>query len=669
MNRTFTQIGYYLFIACCLLSGLSLQAQESTEDLKNRLDEVYGKEKLLVLTELTKLHLEKEQTRPALSYARRADALAGNIIRTNNKRIAQTDYYLKPLAAIQLGQVFQQKGRYLDAKMAFEKAVMAANELNIGNLERQAEQLILQTDSLANSNPSKKRLFGNLLENISSTADKASLDLGIVALIKLAKISERNENYPKAIQYYQEVIDHLKDKGESQRIEEFEKKIAALSETKVDTSRSANSIVKTWGSRKDFNRKKKEKQEDENIISSTVEEKIDESGKTTTTTTTKRRLPTSRNRGEISPFMNMPQSFEIKEQEIAKAETKATNIKSIAEKAEQTQDYETSLIYYKKYAEMEKQLIKEKQEQELVLLEKANEIDNQEREITLLKQDEAINQLEIKQNKVELERQIMFKQSLGVSLLLLGGILFMLYLLYRNKKREHNKLGIAYQDLEATQNQLKIADERIKKLLNQHLSKAVANELLASKGVQKIERRFVCVMFLDIRNFTPFVEKLTPEEIIGYQNDVFGFMMEIITKRKGIVNQIMGDGFMATFGAPVSAGNDCMEAYLAAQEIMELVKEKSENGEIPSTKIGIGLHAGHVVTGNVGTKHRKQFSVTGNAVITAARLEQLNKKYGSTMVLSKEVYQNLPEEVQTTVEFNEVVVKGRSKPVEVAAFY
>ena len=93
-------------------------------------------------------------------------------------------------------------------------------------------------------------------------------------------------------------------------------------------------------------------------------------------------------------------------------------------------------------------------------------------------------------------------------------------------------------------------------------------------------------MFLDIRDFTPFVEKLGPEEIIEYQNKVLGFMIEKVIEYGGIVNTILGDGFMATFGAPVSHGNDCQNAFLAAKEILLEIKERNEAGVIQKTKVG-----------------------------------------------------------------------------------
>ena len=148
-------------------------------------------------------------------------------------------------------------------------------------------------------------------------------------------------------------------------------------------------------------------------------------------------------------------------------------------------------------------------------------------------------------------------------------------------------------------------------------------------------------MFLDIRDFTAFAEKLEPSEIIQYQNDVFGFMIDVISKYDGIINQFLGDGFMATFGAPVSSEHDSQHAVNASFEIINLLREKCESGEIPETKVGIGLHAGNIVTGNVGTAERKQYSITGNTVILASRIEQLNKQFESQLLISEEVFKRV----------------------------
>ena len=216
-------------------------------------------------------------------------------------------------------------------------------------------------------------------------------------------------------------------------------------------------------------------------------------------------------------------------------------------------------------------------------------------------------------------------------------------------------------------NSFTIISERNKivNMFGQQVSKEIVDELLSEKESTESKRKFVCIMFLDIRGFTPFSEKREPEEIIKYQNDVFGFMIEIITKNHGIINQFLGDGYMATFGAPVSKGNDCLNAINAATEIIKTVNEKSNSGEIIKTRIGIGLHAGFVVAGNVGTSTRKQYSITGSTVILASRVEQLNKVYDAQLLISEEV---LNEIDKSAIEFEfigPVEVKGRENPINI----
>jgi len=190
-------------------------------------------------------------------------------------------------------------------------------------------------------------------------------------------------------------------------------------------------------------------------------------------------------------------------------------------------------------------------------------------------------------------------------------------------------------------------------------------ELIRNKDQVGSKRRFVCIMFLDIRGFTPLVENKKPEDIIQFQNDVFSFMIEIINRKHGIINQFMGDGFMATFGAPVPGKNDCQNAVDSALEIYHELKIRTVNGQLPDIKIGIGLHCGEVVTGNVGTATRKQYSVTGNVVILSSRIEQLNKKYDSSVLISKEVLSNIQIGKDTYKALGAVNIKGRQKPIEI----
>ena len=119
---------------------------------------------------------------------------------------------------------------------------------------------------------------------------------------------------------------------------------------------------------------------------------------------------------------------------------------------------------------------------------------------------------------------------------------------------------------------------------------------------------------------------MSPEEIIAYQNEVFSFMIDIISKHHGNINQFMGDGFMATFGAPVSHGNDALNAIQASLAIYQALAKWNEDHLDLTTDIGIGLDYGEAVMGNVGNAERKQFSITGHVVITASRIEQQTKR-------------------------------------------
>ena len=232
------------------------------------------------------------------------------------------------------------------------------------------------------------------------------------------------------------------------------------------------------------------------------------------------------------------------------------------------------------------------------------------------------------------------------------------------KRRQHLTLSTAYRDLEQTKDKLQSAEDRILKLLSRQVSPQIAEELISSEG-QATERRFVCIMFLDIRDFTPMAEKMEPEELIEYQNRVFGFMIDIIHRHHGNVNQFLGDGFMSTFGAPQSFGNDCELAVKAAREILSEIHRRVEAELIPPTRVGIGLHAGEVVTGNVGTETRKQYSITGKTVIIASRVEQLTKKFQSELIITEAVYEQLADKSLGAGETEETNVKGRVDPLKI----
>ncbi|HMN16773.1 MAG: adenylate/guanylate cyclase domain-containing protein [Ignavibacteriota bacterium] len=204
----------------------------------------------------------------------------------------------------------------------------------------------------------------------------------------------------------------------------------------------------------------------------------------------------------------------------------------------------------------------------------------------------------------------------------------------------------------------------IQKLFGQQISREIVDELVENHYEVQSRTRFAVIMFIDIRNFSIFAQNKSPEEIISYQNNVFSFMIEIINKHKGIVNQIMGDGLMAIFGAPIEHKNDCQSAVNASLEIYKELKRRNEKGLLPETIIRIGINAGEVVTGNVGTSERKQYSVTGQPVIIAARLEQINKELNSVILISDEVYKRVVLENEP-INHDDIAIKGVPNPITV----
>jgi adenylate cyclase len=207
--------------------------------------------------------------------------------------------------------------------------------------------------------------------------------------------------------------------------------------------------------------------------------------------------------------------------------------------------------------------------------------------------------------------------------------------------------------------------QRVVAAFGQQVSPAIVEELLKQGADIPSKRTFVCVLFMDIRDFTRLVEKKTPEEFVAYQNAVFGAAIEIVDRHHGVINQFLGDGFMATFGAPVTTGRDCRNALDAALAMLGAVKALSDAGRIPATRIGIGLHAGEAVSGNIGSRARQQYSISGNVVILAARIEQLNKAYGSQLLVSAEVLREAGEGGQGAEALGPVQVKGRGAPIEI----
>jgi adenylate cyclase len=179
--------------------------------------------------------------------------------------------------------------------------------------------------------------------------------------------------------------------------------------------------------------------------------------------------------------------------------------------------------------------------------------------------------------------------------------------------------------------------ERVVALFGQHVSPRVVDQLLSQPHGHTSELRHVCVLVLDIRNFTGFAEKRPPEEVVALLNQLWDFMVRAIHEHHGLINKFLGDGFLAVFGAPLSAGNDCQNALAAARSILREFDDLVTSGTMPKVQVGIAVHAGDAIVGNVGSAERKEYTVIGDVVNVAFRMEALNKELGSRLLVSEHV--------------------------------
>ena len=200
------------------------------------------------------------------------------------------------------------------------------------------------------------------------------------------------------------------------------------------------------------------------------------------------------------------------------------------------------------------------------------------------------------------------------------------------------------------------------RLFGQQVSGPIAQSLLKDNDLIKAGE--VSIMFIDIRGYSRFAEQKSPAEIIRFQNNFFNPIITIINENNGIVNQILGDGLMATFGAPISDDLHAQEAYTCAISIFDAIKVQIKENHIPPTKIGIGINSGEVVMGNIGNELRKQFSISGHTVNIAARVEQANKEFDSEFLISESTYNQINKD-ETIKSIGYIKMKNISKKIQV----
>jgi adenylate cyclase len=208
------------------------------------------------------------------------------------------------------------------------------------------------------------------------------------------------------------------------------------------------------------------------------------------------------------------------------------------------------------------------------------------------------------------------------------------------------------------------ARDRVTSLFGQHVSPQVVERLLLEGTGTDSDIRQVAVMFVDFRSFTAGARSRSPQDVVDRLDGAFAVLVEILDRHGGIVNKFLGDGFLALFGAPFDAEDPAHRAVAAARDMLVAMGRINRDSSWP-LRIGIGIHFGEVVAGNIGSPRRKEYTVIGDTVNFASRLEALNKEFGSQLLISTAVREALGEDGGDAVALGEVPVRGYEQPMMV----
>lgn len=208
------------------------------------------------------------------------------------------------------------------------------------------------------------------------------------------------------------------------------------------------------------------------------------------------------------------------------------------------------------------------------------------------------------------------------------------------------------------------ARDRITNLFGQHVSPQVVERLMAEGTSTDSDIRRVAVMFVDFRSFTAGARTRTPQEVVDRLDGAFAVLVDILDRHGGIVNKFLGDGFLALFGAPLHAPDPAHRAVAAAREMLEANERANEGASWP-LRIGIGIHIGEVVAGSIGSPRRKEYTVIGDTVNFASRLEALNKDFDSQFLISEAVRDAVGQACDDAVSLGEVSIRGYEQPMAV----
>lgn len=221
-------------------------------------------------------------------------------------------------------------------------------------------------------------------------------------------------------------------------------------------------------------------------------------------------------------------------------------------------------------------------------------------------------------------------------------------------------------------NQIFISKDRafIKNAFSKYVSPNVVNELISNPSLLRLggEEKNITILYSDLYNFTSISEKLKPESLVSLLNNYLTEMTSIILKNGGIIDKFLGDGIMAEFGAPITLKNNADAAVISALEMQRGLKKLNSEWQkkgLPEIRSRIGINSDIVIVGNMGSNQVFDYTVIGDAVNFASRLESANKFYNTSILISDKTHAQLTPGIFRSCPLDVIKVKGKSEAVKI----
>ncbi len=211
--------------------------------------------------------------------------------------------------------------------------------------------------------------------------------------------------------------------------------------------------------------------------------------------------------------------------------------------------------------------------------------------------------------------------------------------------------------------------EKVEKAMGKYMSEDVMKRVIQNIDNLGLggKKAVVTVLFSDIRGFTSMSEKMSAQEVSQLLNEYFSEMEPIVTKYNGIINKFIGDAIMAVFGEPIQDENHPMNAVMCGYEMLKKVQELDEKWQSenkPVINIGVGINTGEVFVGNIGSEKRMEYTVIGDTVNLASRLESYNKTYKTQILISSSTYEAAKNNLSVN-KISDVEIRGKAEKIDI----